>query len=273
MLVVAELAVGLRDDRTLHGVLVFAGLFSSVWWAWAGFTFYANRFDTDDVVYRLAKLGAMLAVAGLAASATDATGSLAAQFGFARPPSAWCWSLYHHAYRHVVQARGLIVVYRRPERCRWLVVGRGAGVGPARYAAWVVAVAVEVAAPVVATRRSAGLPCILSTCPSGWGRRRASGSYFKDSSSEGSHHRPAGQFVRFSARPISIVRQPMLLAASVLLDPDATIRIDLHKRLFPAGHRPRRIAGFSLPWMCSADRVRESLCSGLPGGRIGRSVT
>jgi low temperature requirement protein LtrA len=27
-------------------VLVFVGLFSSVWWAWAGFTFYANRFDT-----------------------------------------------------------------------------------------------------------------------------------------------------------------------------------------------------------------------------------
>ena len=76
VLVVAELAVGLRDDRTLGGVLMFAGLFSSVWWAWAGFIFYANRFDTDDVVYRLAKLGAMLAVAGLAASASDATGTL-----------------------------------------------------------------------------------------------------------------------------------------------------------------------------------------------------
>jgi low temperature requirement protein LtrA len=57
-------------------------LFSSVWWAWDGFTFYANRFDTDDVVYRLAKLGAMLAVAGLAASASDATGSPAGQFAF-----------------------------------------------------------------------------------------------------------------------------------------------------------------------------------------------
>ena len=64
--------------------------------------------------------------------------------------------------------------------------------GPARYAAWVVAVATEVTAPVVATERSAGLPCILSTCPSGWGRRRASGSYSKHSSSEGSHQRPAG---------------------------------------------------------------------------------
>ena len=34
VLVVAELAVGLRDDRTLHGVLVFAGLFS---WSCPGF--------------------------------------------------------------------------------------------------------------------------------------------------------------------------------------------------------------------------------------------
>jgi hypothetical protein len=65
ILVVGELAVGLRDDLTLHGVLVFAGLFTSVWWAWAGFTFYANRFDTDDVVYRLAKLAAMLAITAI----------------------------------------------------------------------------------------------------------------------------------------------------------------------------------------------------------------
>jgi low temperature requirement protein LtrA len=80
LLVVAELAVGLRNDLTPHGVLVFAGLFSSVWWAWAGFTFYANRFDTDDLVYRLAKLTAMLAVAGLAASIAEATSTGAAQF-------------------------------------------------------------------------------------------------------------------------------------------------------------------------------------------------
>jgi low temperature requirement protein LtrA len=80
VLVVAELAVGLRNDLTPHGAMVFAGLFTSVWWAWAGFTFYANRFDTDDLVYRLAKLAAMLAVAGLAASVTEATSTRAAQF-------------------------------------------------------------------------------------------------------------------------------------------------------------------------------------------------
>jgi len=158
VLVVAELAVGLRNDRTLHGVLVFAGLFSSVWWAWAGFTFYANRFDTDDVVYRLGKLGAMLAVAGLAASATEATGSLAGQFAICQAAiRVVLVALYLRAYRHVVQARGLIVVYLTAGAIAaglWLA---GALVsGPARYAAWVVAVATEVTAPVVATSTPTG---------------------------------------------------------------------------------------------------------------------
>jgi low temperature requirement protein LtrA len=34
VLVVAELASALREDVTLHGVAVFAGLFVTVWWAW-----------------------------------------------------------------------------------------------------------------------------------------------------------------------------------------------------------------------------------------------
>ena len=136
VLVVAELAVGLRDDRTLHGVLVFAGLFSSVWWAWAGFTFYANRFDTDDVVYRLAKLGAMLAVAGLAASATDAdrVAGRAVRVLPGRHPGG-AGRLYLRAYRHVVQARGLIVVYLTAGAIAaglWLAGAMVSGPGPVR---------------------------------------------------------------------------------------------------------------------------------------------
>jgi low temperature requirement protein LtrA len=70
VLVIAQLAGALRADASLHGVLLFAGLFTTVWWSWAGFTVYANRFDHDDVVYRLLKLAGMAAVIGLAASAT-----------------------------------------------------------------------------------------------------------------------------------------------------------------------------------------------------------
>jgi low temperature requirement protein LtrA len=44
----------------------FAGLFIVVVWAWVLYTLYANRFDTDDLIFRLAKSGAMLAIAGIA---------------------------------------------------------------------------------------------------------------------------------------------------------------------------------------------------------------
>jgi low temperature requirement protein LtrA len=171
VLVVAELAVGLRNDLTLQGVLVFAGLFTSVWWAWAGFTFYANRFDTDDVIYRLAKLTAMLAVAGLAASATDATGSLAAQFALCQAALRIVLVyLYLRAYRHVVQARTLIAVYVVAESiAATLWLAGTVAPAPARYLCWAAAVAAEAAAPIMATMRSAGLPLHFEHLPERFG--------------------------------------------------------------------------------------------------------
>jgi low temperature requirement protein LtrA len=171
VLVVAELAAGLRNDLTIQGVLVFAGLFTSVWWAWAGFTFYANRFDTDDIVYRLAKLTAMLAVAGLAASASDATGDLAAQFALCQAALRIVLvCLYLRAYRHVVQARTLIAVYVVAEGLAGALWLAGAvAPAPARYLCWAAAVAAEAAAPVMATLRSAGLPLHFEHLPERFG--------------------------------------------------------------------------------------------------------
>ena len=74
VLVVAELAIALRVEVTWESALTFAGLFALVWWAWVSATLYANRFDHDDVVFRLYKLAGMAAVVGLAAAATEATG-------------------------------------------------------------------------------------------------------------------------------------------------------------------------------------------------------
>ena len=62
-----------RSSRTgspripaLRGFLVFAGLFVPVWWAWVGYTFYADRFDTDDPPHRVLMIAGMFAVAVLA---------------------------------------------------------------------------------------------------------------------------------------------------------------------------------------------------------------
>ena len=63
---VGQLANSLSAEPTTGRFFEFLGLFVPVWWAWMGFTFYANRFDTDDLPYRLLMLCAMFGVAVLA---------------------------------------------------------------------------------------------------------------------------------------------------------------------------------------------------------------
>src|SRR4051794_1260481 len=75
VLVVAELALTFSKDLSMHGTLVFAGLVTITWWSWVTTTLYANRFDTNDIIYRLAKLGSTAAVMAMAASAQEATGA------------------------------------------------------------------------------------------------------------------------------------------------------------------------------------------------------
>ena len=81
VLVVLELAKVFYEDLTWHGAAVMAGLFVTMWVSWVGFTLYANRFDTDDVIFRIAKLVATGSIAGCAASASTP------------PASWWCPSL------------------------------------------------------------------------------------------------------------------------------------------------------------------------------------
>ena len=68
---IAQLAHELVDDHSLRGFAVFAALFLPVFIAWQGFTIYADRFDTDDAVFRLAIFAAMLAIAALAVQVPD----------------------------------------------------------------------------------------------------------------------------------------------------------------------------------------------------------
>ena len=69
---IAQLAFALSHDLTLHGFLVFCGLFVPVWWAWVCFTVYADRFDSDDVVHRVVMLCGMFAVGAMASVVPDA---------------------------------------------------------------------------------------------------------------------------------------------------------------------------------------------------------
>ena len=167
VLVVAELAIELRANVTVQGALEFAGLFAIVWWSWVSSTLYANRFDHDDVLYRLYKLAGMAAVIGLAASASEAVGQRFAIFvGCQLVLRAMLVLQYHRAYRHVAGARPIARLY---------LVGAVAGAllwalslavpRPVGYALWAAAVIVEALVPLLATRHSADVPLHVEHLP------------------------------------------------------------------------------------------------------------
>lgn len=67
-----QLGNALSHHTSLLGFLAFAGLFTPVWLAWTGFTFYVNRFVVDDFVHRFLVFLQMSAIGAMAVSVGDA---------------------------------------------------------------------------------------------------------------------------------------------------------------------------------------------------------
>ena len=167
VLVVAELAIELRDDLTVQGALRFAGLFTTVWWAWVSSTLYANRFDHDDVLYRLYKLASMGAVIGLAASATEATGERFGIFvGCQLALRLLLFVQYGRAYRHVEKARPVVRLYLFGAAAGALLWGLSLLVPrPLAFALWGAAVLVEALVPLLVTRGPTDVPLHVEHLP------------------------------------------------------------------------------------------------------------
>ena len=153
---VGQLAASLAGQPTATGFARYAGLFVPVAWAWMGFTFYANRFDTDDFAYRLLKALAMLAVVALAIEVRpamaggDGTGFALAYVGVRLPLLV----LYARA-AHFAEGlgRSIALLYLgmfTVGAALWLV--SVAVPGPWRYALWGAGLLVDFAAPPVAWR-------------------------------------------------------------------------------------------------------------------------
>jgi len=164
---IAQLAHELVLDHSLRGFAVFGALYLPVFIAWQGFTFYADRFDTDDVVFRVAVLLGMLAILALAVQVPDAAHGNSGGFAVAYVVTrSLMIALYVRAYRHVPEARPLIVRYAG---------GYSLGVGlwvvslafdaPERYVLWGVALAWEYSLPWLAQRLHASVPVHASHVP------------------------------------------------------------------------------------------------------------
>ncbi|MEO0373646.1 MAG: low temperature requirement protein A [Cyanobacteria bacterium P01_A01_bin.17] len=109
---VSQLAHKLSDDVSLPGFLSFAVLFIPVWWAWIGTTFYANRFDTDDIVRRVIMGLQMLAIASLAVNVHHGLGESSIGFALAYAASrVMLVCEYLWAGWHIPMARPLTTRY------------------------------------------------------------------------------------------------------------------------------------------------------------------
>jgi low temperature requirement protein LtrA len=146
---IAQLAHELVVDHSLRGFAVFAALFLPVFIAWQGFTIYADRFDTDDLVFRLAIFSAMLAIAALAVQVPDVAHGESTGFVVAYAVlRSLMVALYLRSYRHVPAARPLIGRYATGYSLGiaiWLV--SLAFPAPWRYVLWGIALAWEYSLP------------------------------------------------------------------------------------------------------------------------------
>jgi low temperature requirement protein LtrA len=164
---VGQLAAALASDPTGPVFARFAALFVVVAWAWAGFTLYANRFDTDDLIFRLAKSGAMLAIAALAVNVHRVMeghgGSIEFAAGYVVVRSLLV-ALYVRARLHAHGAgRKPIDVYISgfsSTTALWVVSMFVPA--PFRYVLWGVAMAIDLTVPPRAWRALEGPPVVVS---------------------------------------------------------------------------------------------------------------
>lgn len=157
---VARLATMLIERHDAIGFARFIGLFVPVAWAWMGYTYYANRFDTDDVPYRAMVSAGMAAVAAMAVAIGDFTDEGLMRFALAYAAVRVVLLLmYLRARRHVPEMRSAIDFY---------LVGFGLGAlcwiasafvtGPARELLWFAGLALEFGTPIVGWRVIATAP-------------------------------------------------------------------------------------------------------------------
>ncbi|WP_433824515.1 low temperature requirement protein A [Actinoplanes sp. CA-015351] len=171
VLFVAGCANMLAKDETAAGGLKFAAVLGVGWWAWASATLYANRFDTDDAIFRLLTLTGMGGVIVMAASADQITGA------------AGAWFALGYVTLRIALVIGYLRVWRTlPETrsgIRPYLIGHAAGAGfwlvslmvaaPGRYALWAVGVLVDVIGPAVAARLPDAPPLHMEHLPERFG--------------------------------------------------------------------------------------------------------
>ncbi len=168
---VAELSQILYGELTVTVLFGFGALFIPVWWAWTGATFYATRFDTDDPGHRILTLVEIGAVAALAVNIPAGYGLTSAGFALAYVTVRVLLVIkYARAGRHVRVARRLTRRFARGFALAAVIWAASAFVPiPWRFLLWGLALAIDIATPLLAGRLHSELAPHASHLPERFG--------------------------------------------------------------------------------------------------------
>ena len=169
-------AVAMMGTRLVHEVswgslASYLAYFALVWWLWASHTFYADRYDTDDLIYRLLAGAQMVAVAVIAVSLSLGEAGSTQVFALGYTATRFTLLLlYARAYRHVPGTRAL---------SRGYLIGFGTASAiwmisivtpePVRFWLWGVAFAIDLATPYAVRKIQAAAPLDRSHLPERFG--------------------------------------------------------------------------------------------------------
>ena len=149
---VSQLAVSLGRRPDGATFARFAALFVLVVWPWVLYTLYSNRFDTDDLIFRLAKSGAMVAIAAVAVTLPNVMEGRGGAVGFALGGvalRALLIALYLRAIRNVrgpaLKLSRVYTVGYSATTCVWLLSVFVPS--PVRYVLWGGATVTELLVP------------------------------------------------------------------------------------------------------------------------------
>lgn len=168
---VARLGGRLLADPSGNSVLAFVGLFVIVWWTWAGFTFYADRFDTDDLGQRLLAMAQIITVAIMAAAVSsgesESTRAFALSYIAARLVLI---TMYLRARYHVPETRLLITGYLRGMIAAAALWAISVFVPePWRFVLWGLGMAIDLATPYIMRKAQAKVPLDVTHLPERFG--------------------------------------------------------------------------------------------------------
>jgi len=166
---VGRLGHRLAEHHDVAGVWTFIGLFIPLWWTWASYTFYADRYDTDDLGQRVLAVGQMISVVLMAASIGSEDSLTAFAVAFVM---AWVvlLAMYYRAYRHVPDSRVLV---------RGYLEGFGTGLSlwivsiwvpsPIKYVLWGIGLAIHLYTPWRLREDQKAVPLSVSHLPERFG--------------------------------------------------------------------------------------------------------